>query len=65
MSNLTNLKIKKTFPLEIEESLHKTLKHKAIELDVSLHTFIIDTLVSRVREEPSIYHVNQKKTGRK
>ena len=48
-------KTKKTFPLEIEESLHKALKHKAIESDMSLHAYIIDALVSRVREEPAPY----------
>ncbi|MEN6623430.1 MAG: toxin-antitoxin system HicB family antitoxin [Smithella sp.] len=53
-------KIKKTFPLEIEESLHKALKHKAIESDMSLHAYIIDTLVSRVNEQNSPYNVDDK-----
>ena len=59
LGNLTNMnaktKIKKTFPLEIEDSLHKALKHKAIESDMSLHAYIIDTLASRVNEESVVY----------
>ena len=47
---------KKTFPLEIEESLHKALKHKAIESDMSLHAYIIDALISRVNEETAVYN---------
>ena len=38
----------KTFPLELEESLHKSLKVKAIEEDKTLHSLIIDTLSSRL-----------------
>ncbi len=60
MSASAKSKIKKTFPLEIEENLHKALKHKAIELDMSLHAYIIDALVSRVSEETTNY-----KTGGK
>lgn len=65
-SNLTNMntpaksKSKKTFPLEIEESLHKALKHKAIESDMSLHAYIIDALVSRVNEETAVYNDSAK-----
>ena len=61
-SNFTNMnttaksKSKKTFPLEIEENLHKALKHKAIESDMSLHAYIIDALVSRVKEETAAYN---------
>jgi predicted HicB family RNase H-like nuclease len=54
-------KTKKTFPIEIEENLHKALKHKAIELDMSLHAYIIDTLVSRVNEEAVVYNAWGKK----
>lgn len=56
MQMTSKTKLKKTFPLEIEDSLHKVLKHKAIESDMSLHAFIIDTLVSRVCEEPTAYN---------
>ena len=55
MNATAKSKTKKTFPLEIEESLHKALKHKAIELDMSLHAYIIDTLVSRVNEDTITY----------
>lgn len=53
-------KTKKTFPIEIEESLHKALKHKAIESDMSLHAYIIDALVSRVNEETAVYNASGK-----
>ena len=60
MNAATKSKTKKTFPLEIEESLHKALKHKAIESDMSLHAYIIDTLVSRVNEETAVYNAGDK-----
>ena len=53
-------KTKKTIPIEIEESLHKALKHKAIESDMSLHAYIIDALVSRVNEETAVYNASGK-----
>jgi len=59
--NLTNMKTtqeskrKKTFPLEIEEDLHKALKFKAIESDMTLHAYIIETLNSRIRETSPVY----------
>ena len=49
----------KTFPLEIEDDLHKQLKVKAIEEDKTLHSLIIDTLSARVQEEPSVYGVRK------
>ena len=55
MNATVKTKVKKTFPLEIEDTLHKALKHKAIESDMSLHAYIIDTLVSRVNEESVVY----------
>lgn len=64
--NITNMntspksKTKKTFPLELEESLHKALKHKAIELDMSLHAYIIEALVSRVSEDMTPYNTGGK-----
>lgn len=61
-SNITNMetasqtKTSKTFPLEIEEGLHKALKHQAIESDMSLHAYIINALVSCVSEETDEYN---------
>jgi predicted HicB family RNase H-like nuclease len=46
---------KKTFPLEIEDGLHKALKVKAIESDKTLHSFIIETLSARIQEESAAY----------
>lgn len=56
MNMTAKAKTKKTFPLEIEESLHKALKHKAIESDKSLHAYIIEALVSRVNEDAGAYN---------
>jgi predicted HicB family RNase H-like nuclease len=61
MNTTTTSKTKKTFPLEIEENLHKALKHKAIESDMSLHAYIIDALISRVNEDTIVYSVDSKK----
>jgi len=61
MDTTAKSKPKKTFPLEIEESLHKALKHKAIESDMSLHAYIIDALVSKVNEETATYNAETKK----
>jgi predicted HicB family RNase H-like nuclease len=48
-------KRKKTFPLEIEDELHKALKYKAIESDMTLHAYIIEALNSRIREDSPAY----------
>lgn len=48
----------KTFPLEIEEGLHKALKMKAIAEDKTLHSLIIETLSAQVQEEPAGYQAN-------
>ncbi len=53
----------KTFPLEMEENLHKALKYKAIESDQTLHAFIIETLASKVQEEPAKYFIQESQTG--
>lgn len=60
MKTTTPSRTKKTFPLEIEENLHKALKHRAIESDMSLHAYIIDALISRVNEETIVYSVDGK-----
>ena len=53
----------KTFPLEIEDDLHKALKVRAIEEDKTLHSLIIETLSSRLQEEPTRYQVSTAKGG--
>jgi predicted HicB family RNase H-like nuclease len=55
MSRQEPIHRKKTFPLEIEDGLHKALKVRAIELDKTLHSFIIETLSARVQEESATY----------
>ena len=46
----------KTFPLELEEHLHKSLKVKAIEEDKTLHSLIVDTLRSLVQHKPATHN---------
>jgi len=53
----------KTFPLEIEDDLHKQLKIKAIEEDKTLHSLIIDTLSARVQEKSPPYKTRTEKGG--
>jgi predicted HicB family RNase H-like nuclease len=52
---------KKTFPLEMEEDLHKALKMRAIQEDKTLHALIIDTLSQQLQESPAPYRFSQKK----
>lgn len=58
MKPKTEQKRRKTFPLEMEETLHKALKYKAIESDQTLHAFIIRTLAAKVEEDPAYYSVS-------
>jgi predicted HicB family RNase H-like nuclease len=60
MAQASNAVGKKIFPIELDPKLHKSLKHKAIESDQSLHDFILDVLASSVRENSPKYGV---KTG--
>lgn len=55
MTTTQEAKRKKTFPLEIEDDLHKALKFKAIESDMTLHAYIIEALNARVREDSVAY----------
>lgn len=45
----------KTFPLEMGEELHKALKHRAIESDKTLHSYIIETLAEKIQEDRTRY----------
>jgi predicted HicB family RNase H-like nuclease len=60
MSKTVKSTTKKTFPLEIEESLHKALKHKVIESNKSLHAYIIDALISQINKESPAYNIDNK-----
>lgn len=55
----TILKRCKTFPLEMEDDLHKALKYKAIEADQTLHAFIIQALTAKIQDEPAKYAVSR------
>jgi predicted HicB family RNase H-like nuclease len=63
MNTQNEHKRKKTFPLEIEDNLHKALKHKAIESDMSLHAYIIEALALRVREDSVEYTATSPKNN--
>jgi predicted HicB family RNase H-like nuclease len=63
MKQTGNRKRRKTFPLEMEDELHKALKYKAIESDQTLHTYIIETLMARVQEEPAQYVLSSRQTA--
>lgn len=55
MTTTHEAKRKKTFPIEIEDDLHKALKFKAIESDMTLHAYIIEALNARVHEDSVAY----------
>jgi hypothetical protein len=46
--------MKKIFPIELEESLHRQLKHAAIDAGMSLHALIIRTLEENVNHKGTI-----------
>jgi len=43
--------MKKIFPIELEEGLHRQLKHAAIDAGMSLHALIIRTLEENVNHK--------------
>jgi predicted HicB family RNase H-like nuclease len=51
----------KIFPVELDDSLHRKLKHAAIDQGVSLHGLIIKVLVSYVVSELDRNDKEQKK----
>jgi predicted HicB family RNase H-like nuclease len=65
MHPLKAQKSTKTFPLEIEDSLHKRLKVRAIEEDKTLHALIIDALTAQVQYPSSPYGATKKGGNKK
>jgi predicted HicB family RNase H-like nuclease len=51
-------KKRKTFPLELGDSLHKALKIQAIESEMTLHAYILEALELKVRENAPAYETN-------
>jgi hypothetical protein len=45
------VRMKKIFPIELEEGLHRQLKHAAIDEGISLHALIIRTLEENVNHK--------------
>lgn len=50
MNHNKQKKLTKTFPIDIDITMHKALKMMAIESDMTLHAFIISVLASVVAE---------------
>ena len=46
--------MKKIFPLELEEDLHRQLKHAAIDAGTSLHALIIRALEENVNHKGTL-----------
>jgi hypothetical protein len=40
--------MKKTFPIELSEDLHREMKHASIDDGVTLHDWILDTLKEKL-----------------
>lgn len=58
--------MKKVFPLELEEDLHRQLKHAAIDSDMSLHAWIVKVLTENVNhKETSGLKSKKRKDDRK
>lgn len=56
----------KVFPIEIEEDLHRRMKHAAIDAGLTLHEWIIRALEERVgidgkTEKRSVKHEHQRR----
>lgn len=57
--------MKKIFPVELEEDLHRQLKHAAIDAGISLHTFIIKMLEENINNKaPSLKKKNKNRDGK-
>ena len=46
--------MKKIFPIELEEDLHRQLKHAAIDAGMPLHALIIRTLEENVNNKGTV-----------
>lgn len=62
----------KTFPIRIDDELHKRIKHSAIEDDTSVHSWILDAINSKlnngnliIRENTPNYESSVKSTGKR
>jgi predicted HicB family RNase H-like nuclease len=41
----------KTFPLKINDEMHKSIRHCAIEKAISVHQWILDAIEKKLKEE--------------
>ena len=53
----------KTFPVELDENLHKRLKIAAIEEGLTLHDLIVKTLQERVDDNGTVASTSAKREG--
>jgi hypothetical protein len=52
--------MKKIFPIELEEGLHRQLKHAAIDAGMSLHALIIKALEDNVNHKGTLSNSKKK-----
>ena len=41
----------KTFPIQLDDELHKKIKHAAIEKDLPVHAWIINAITNQLQDE--------------
>jgi predicted HicB family RNase H-like nuclease len=41
----------KTFPLKLDDELHKKIRHAAIEDDISVHSWILNAIIVRLESK--------------
>jgi predicted HicB family RNase H-like nuclease len=41
----------KTFPILVDDDLHKRIKHAAIDEGLTLHQWVIDALMKKIRDK--------------
>jgi hypothetical protein len=56
--------MRKTFPVELSEELHKRLKLAAIDADMSLHDRIVKALEGKVGKKQSHAHTSGKRIAK-
>jgi enamine deaminase RidA (YjgF/YER057c/UK114 family) len=62
----------KTFPIKIDDELHKMIKHAAIEDDISVQSWIVDAINKKlqvmntiIKDKTNSYGDSTKPAGRK
>lgn len=53
----------KTFPLKLDDELHKKVRHAAIEDETSVHSWILDAIVEKLKFKKIYIQNKQKASG--